>query len=116
MHSSILRFVATLILLFGFPVAESKDMPTVQQADLVTRFGKPDQVRSTENDKPRPPFVTRMLEYKKEGVRIVLLANAPMGSPPPYSSWKLMGYQNTKDNSVITEDEFARRVASRKKK
>ena len=116
MRNFILRFTAVLLLSCGLVVAESKDMPTVQQADLLARFGRPDQVRSTEADKPRPPFVTRMLEYKKEGVRIVLLANAPMGSPPPYSSWKLMGYQNMKDNAVITEDEFVQRVASRKKK
>jgi len=115
-RSLIVQVTAVLLFLFGHIGAESKEMPTVQQADLVERFGKPDQVRSTENDKPRPPFVTRMLEYKKVGVRIVLLANAPIGSPPPYSSWKLMGYQDTKDNAVITEEEFVRRVAPRKRK
>jgi hypothetical protein len=115
MRTLIIQAAAALVLLSGFPIAQSKGMPTVQQADLVSRFGAPDQVRSTENDKPRPPFLTRMLEYRKQGVRIVLLANAPIGSPPPYSSWKLMGYQNIKDNAVITEEEFARRVATRTK-
>lgn len=116
MRAIFVQVAAALGLVIGHVGAESKDMPTVQQEQLVQRFGKPDRVRSTEHDKPRPPFVTRILEYKKEGVRIVLLANAPVGSPPPYSSWKLMGYQNAKDNAVISEEEFTQRVASRKKK
>lgn len=116
MRAIFVQVATALLLSFGHIGAESRDMPTVQQDELVQRFGKPDQVRSTEHEKPRPPFVTRILDYKKEGVRIVLLANAPIGTPPPYSSWKLMGYQNAKDNAVITEEEFTRRIASRKKK
>lgn len=106
------------VLLFGLSALAShaQDMPVVDPADFVSKYGKPDQVRSTEYDKPRPPFVTRMLEYKKEHVRIVLLANAPMGSPPPYSSWKLMGYQDPRDNSVLKLQEAERRLAGRRKK
>lgn len=57
-----------------------------------------------------------MLEYKKERVRFTLLANAPIGSPPPYASWKLMGYQDPETNEVISQAEAEKRLATRKKK
>lgn len=98
------------------PCAAAKDMPVVDPAEIVARYGKPDRTVSTEYDKPRPPFVTRILEYKKENVRIALLANAPMGSPPPYQSWRLMGYQDLKSNEVIAEGEADRRLIARRKK
>jgi hypothetical protein len=91
-------------------------MPVIDPAEIIARYGKPDRIVSTEYDKPRPPFVTRMLEYKKERVRFSLLANAPIGSPPPYSSWRLMGYQDTKNNEVISKAEAEKRLATRKRK
>ena len=115
--STVLRIFVSLLLVFpGMGHAQDKGMPVVDPADFITKFGKPDQVRSTENDKPRPPFVTKMLEYRKENVRVVLLANAPLGSPPPYSSWKLMGYRDPRDNTVLKVEEAERRLAGRKKK
>lgn len=93
----------------------AKDLTTVDPAHIVATYGKPDRIKSTENDKPRPPLVTRMIEYKKENVRFMLLANGPMGSPPPYSSWTLIGFQDPRDNSVISVDEVDRRMRGRKK-
>ena len=114
-----LRFVRLLMVMFAaqlMPHALAKDMPVIDPIDIIAKYGKPDRMVSTEYDKPRPPFVTRMLEYKKENVRIALLANAPIGSPPPYASWKLMGYQDLKSNEVIAQDEADRRFSARKKK
>lgn len=108
-------FLLTALLLFTFQVG-AKEMPTVSPAEIVARYGKPDRVVSTEYDKPRPPFVTRMLEYKKERVRFTLLADGPIGAPPPYASWKLMGYQDPKTNEVISQAEAEKRLAARKKK
>ena len=96
--------------------AVAKDMPVISQAEIVAKYGKPDRVTSAENERPRPPIVTKMIEYKKENVRIVLLANAPMGAAPPYPSWKLMGYQDPRDNKVLSVEEAERRLAGRKKK
>ena len=108
--------VATAITTALFGGAGAKDMPEISQADIVARYGKPDRLTSAENERPRPPLVTKMIEYKKENVRFVLLANAPMGSPPPYNSWKLMGYQDPRDNKVLTVDEVERRLSGRAKK
>ena len=110
------RFLVLALAILAVPYAVATEMPVVDPAAILTKYGKPDRTVSTEYDKPRPPFVTRMLEYKKENVRIALLANAPMGSPPPYQSWKLMGFQDLKSNEVIAEAEAGRRLSARKKK
>ena len=110
------RFLMLAVAILTVPHAAAKDMPVVDPADILAKYGKPDRTVSTEYDKPRPPFVTRMLEYKKENVRIVLLANAPIGSPPPYQSWRLMGFQDLKSNEVIAEAEAERRLSTRKRK
>ena len=118
-ETPMLRFVRLLMIVLAAQIAPhalAKDMPVVDPTDIIAGYGKPDRTVSTEYDKPRPPFVTRMLEYKKENVRIALLANAPMGSPPPYSSWRLMGYQDLKGNEVIAQDEADRRLSTRKRK
>jgi hypothetical protein len=107
-------FIGLVVGFFALSV-NAKDMPTVDPKLIIATYGKPDKIKSTEYDKPRPPFVTRMLEYKNQNVRFSLLANAPMGSPPPYSSWKLLGYQDLRDNSVISAEEMANRMRPRKK-
>lgn len=94
----------------------SKDFPIIHPNEISAKYGKPDRIKSTEYDKPRPPFVTRMLEYKKENVRFSFLPTAPVGSPPPYASWYLLGTQDPRDNSVISAEEAARRMQGRSKK
>ncbi len=103
-----------LLAACGAPL-NAKELPTVDPAHIIAKYGKPDRIKSTEYDKPRPPLVTRMIEYKKENVRFTLLANGPVGSPPPYSSWKLIGFQDPRDNSVIPAEEVERRMRQRKK-
>lgn len=103
------------LALFAFQT-NAKEMPVVDPSEIVSQYGKPDRVVSSEYENPRPPFVTRMIEYRREGVRFTLLANAPIGSPPPYKSWKLMGYQDPKNNEVISQAEAEKRLAKRKKK
>lgn len=107
-----LRWLFALFLVFSVPTF-GRDFPTIDPTDIVAKYGKPDKIKSTEHDKPRPPIVTRMLEYRKEHVRFVLFADAPMGSPPLYDSWKLMGTQDPRDNSVISDKEAAQRLQSR---
>jgi hypothetical protein len=112
----IVRMFASVAVLTVAALSHARDMPIVDPAEITAKYGKPDLIKSTEHDKPRPPFVTRMLEYKKEHVRFAFLANAPIGSPPPYTSWRLLGYQDPRDNKVIPADEMERRMLSRKKK
>ena len=107
--------ITALALLLAF-TAFAKDMPIVDPSEIIAKYGKPDRIQSTEYDKPRPPMVTRMLEYRKEGVRFAFLADAPVGSPPPYKSWRLLGTQNPRDNKVLTAEEAERRMLPRLKK
>lgn len=89
----------------------SAQMVDVDPKAIVAKYGKPDVVKSTENDNPRPPLVTRMMEYKKAGVRVTLLAN---DKQPPYKNWKLMGFQDIKTNKVIKLEEFESRIKAQK--
>lgn len=108
--------LAVIVLCTASTLALSRDYPIVHPNEIVAKYGKPDRTQSTEYDKPRPPFVTRMLEYKKEHVRFTFLPTAPIGSPPPFKSWYLLGTQDPRDNSVIAAEEAARRMQSRAKK
>jgi hypothetical protein len=108
-----LLLVATGAVIF-FNGATAREMPEISEASIVARYGKPDKVTTAANEKPRAPLVTKMIEYKRENVRFVLIANGPIGSPPPYKSWKLMGFQDPRNNKVLTgqevEDRLARRI------
>lgn len=108
--------LAVIVLCAVSTLAFSQDYPIVNPSEIIAKYGKPDRTRSTEYDNPRPPFVTRMLEYKKEHVRFTFLPTATIGSPPPYKSWYLLGTQDPRDNSVIAAEEAARRMQSRVKK
>lgn len=94
--------------------AISAELPSIPPEAAIAKYGKADVVDSTEYDKPRPPLVTKFLTYKKENVRFVFLADAPVGSPPPYKKWKLLGAQDPTNNSVLKAEEVERRMASRK--
>ncbi len=110
------HFLIVAVALSYVVSAIAKEMPVVDPGEIIAKFGKPDRIQSTEYDKPRPPMVTLMLEYRKEGVRFAFLADAPVGSPPPYKSWRLLGTQNPRDNKVLTAEEAERRMLPRLKK
>lgn len=97
-------------------LCHAQNFPTLSPEALVAKYGKPDAVKSSEYENPRPPIVTRMIEYRKERVRFVLFPDAPVGSPPPYKRWKLLGMQDSRDNSVLTASEVERRMQGRVKK
>jgi len=92
-------------------MAASSEMMDMDQATIVSKYGKPDRVQSSENERPKPYFITKMIEYKKAGVRVTLLAN---DKQPPYVHWKLMGYQDIKTNKVIKLEEFESRIKAKK--
>ena len=111
-----LPLVWFVALLCGCEIAKAQGKwPSVHPNTVIEKYSKPDLVDSTEYANPRPPFVTRYLIYRKERVRFVFLADAPVGSPPPYSKWRLMGAQDTRDNSVLKAEEITRRMQGRTK-
>ena len=83
---------------------------------FISKFGEPDQIKSSENEIPRPPIVTKQLIYKKENVRAVYVSDAPVGSSPPYNKWKLFGFQDNRTNKVLQPEEVVRRLEKRQKK
>lgn len=111
-------FVACLSLL-SFVVAPqciSAEFPSILPEAVIAKYGQPDVIDSTEYDKPRPPLVTKFVIYKNENVRFVFLADAPVGSPPPYKKWKLLGAQDPRNDSVLKAEEVEKRMANRKLK
>jgi hypothetical protein len=93
--------------------------PSAPKDDLdvfKARYGQPDVEDSTENESPRPPIVTRWIIYKKEHVRATYVpGNGHVGDPPPYT-WKLIGFQDPRDNSVIRPAEVVNRMKARDSK
>lgn len=77
------------------------------------QFGPPDSDDSTQYDKPRPPLVTRWIEYEPEHVRIVFVPIAKVGEPPPYVGWKVFAFIDTKAERTLTRDEAERRLQGR---
>lgn len=100
--------------------SQNKDTVTQFANDDLTvftsRFGPPDQIKSSENEEPRPPIITKQLIYKKEHVRATYIPDAPVGSSPPFNSWKLMGFQDSRTNKVLEPDEVIDRLRGRQKK
>ena len=87
--------------------------PTDDLSLFVSKYGPPDVDDSTLNDKPRPPMVTRWLVYKKEHVRATYLPDVAVGTPPPYNRWKLVGFQDERNNAVLQASEVVARLKGR---
>src|ERR1019366_8285662 len=60
--------------------------------DFIVSFGKPDLDDNTAYDVPRPPIVTRWVEYRPANVKIVGFPVVKVGTPPPYLRWKVLGF------------------------
>jgi hypothetical protein len=105
--------ISTLLLSITALQAHGSCVVHDDLSQFVCRYGKPDIDDSTENDRPRPPIVTRMLTYKKEGVRAAYVPDAKAGTPPPYRKWKLIGFQDPTNNAVLSAAEVVRRMQGR---
>lgn len=99
---------------FGSTTAQAKkELPRVAPATIVAKYGPPDLSTTTEGAIPRPPVVTRFLDYRKEGVRFILVPDAPMGAAPPYAHWLLFAITDPITNKPLLADEVKKRLASR---
>jgi hypothetical protein len=81
-------------------------------SEIIKRLGRPDRDDSTEYDQPRPPVVTRWLDYTRQNVRVMLVPTNKVGDPPPYS-WKLMGFMDLARQQKLSPEEVARRFGGR---
>jgi len=109
----ILFAVIIFSVLSTFTIAAGADFPSILPDKVIAKYGTPDIIDSTEYDKPRPPFVTKWLTYQKENVKFIFIADAPMGSPPPYKKWKLLGVQDIHSNAMLDAEEMQRRMSRR---
>jgi hypothetical protein len=59
---------------------------------LLAHCGQPSSDDSAENDDPRPPIPSRIIEYKEKRLRFMFVPSgvAKLGDPPPYK-WELIG-------------------------
>jgi hypothetical protein len=76
---------------------------------MLGRCGKTEKDDSTAHDRPRPPLVTRWLDYKKAHVRFEFLANGRVGDPPPYT-WKYLGAIDPRTKKVLDRTEIHKRL------
>lgn len=78
---------------------------------LFSRCGTPDVDDSTAYDRPRPPIPSRIVEYRRVGLRIAFVPGygAKIGDPPPYR-WRLLGVIDIKRNEAITLAEAMQRM------
>ena len=71
---------------------------------LIKRLGPPDRDDSTAYDNPRPPIVTRFIEYRSQGVKIIFTPKAKYGEAPPYSAWKAIGFIDLRKKKALTPE------------
>jgi len=77
--------------------------------ELLSHCGTPFKDDSTAYDSPRPPMVTRFIEYKVKGTHlrfIYIPATGHPGDPPPYQ-WKLTMIANAKTNRLLSRGEVS---------
>lgn len=81
---------------------------------LLYRCGKPDRDESTENDVPRPPIPSRIIEYRKSKLRIAYVpgGNTRVGDPPPYK-WKLLGIVDMRTNKAVSAAQLEAVISKR---
>jgi hypothetical protein len=87
-----------------------------QYLPIAEAYGRPDKDDSTAYDNPRPPLVTRIIEYQPEGVRIAFIPIAKATKPPPYVGWTVIGYINTKLGTKMSKYEASECLKGRLQK
>lgn len=76
---------------------------------LLSRCGKPDVDDSTAYDKPRPPIVTRWMEYRKARVKALFIADSALGAAPPYR-WKFVGASDPRTQNPLEPKDAVKRL------
>jgi len=77
--------------------------------EMLARCGTPFKDDSTAYDSPRPPIVTRFIEYKVRGMHLRFIYvpnNGHAGDPPPYN-WKLQMVANVRTNRLLSRSQVS---------
>lgn len=90
--------------------------PSDEYEAILAKYGRPERDDSTEYDTPRPPIVTRFVEYRPENVKIAFIPIGRAGEPPPYHAWKVVGYIDMNSNMKMSNWEAANKLARRAKR
>lgn len=89
---------------------QTQESSLTEADQLIKNCGKPLKDDSTAYDSPRPPIVTRFVDYKVNGVRLKFIyvpGNGHVGDPPPYD-WKLQMVANAKTNKLYDRDQMSK--------
>lgn len=85
-----------------------------EAALFVGAYGPPEAEFSWENETSRPLLIGRSLVYKSENVRVLFIPDAPVGTQPPFSRWKLLGFQHAETNEPLDVSRVGELLAGRK--
>lgn len=77
---------------------------------VIADFGQPDADDSTADNRPRPPMPVLILHYKHADVKVLFLADAQMGEPPPYKGWIFLGFADGSSKQALDSAEALRRL------
>jgi len=77
--------------------------------ELIASCGPPSLDDSTENDEPRPPIPSRIIEYRQYNLRFLFTSTKLGGGPPPYE-WMLVGITDLQTDEAVTVDEARKRM------
>jgi hypothetical protein len=105
--------IVLLLMVCIIPAILAAENYLASPESFIAKFGPPDAIETTENDSPRPVFVTKSLTYKKERVQFIFVADAKPGTLPPYQKWLLMGAIDTKKKTSLDPDAALNRMARR---
>lgn len=105
--------IFALFTLFGLYVTQDNRAakPKDDAGLLIARCGQPSGDESSENDSPRPPIPSRVIEYQQYGLRAMFTPGdgAKVGDPPPYH-WKLVGITDMQTEATVMPNEAAKRM------
>lgn len=111
-----MKLLACALLFSASMWAVAADMTQMQPPEVIAKYGVPDRYTTSENERPRPPIVTKTIEYSGARVRFVFVADAPIGAPPPYKRWRLLGATDPATNGKIDQAEVDKRMKQRAKR
>jgi hypothetical protein len=91
---------------------DTAKFPPIDFEALRLRFGNADAQTTTAWDNPRPPLVTRTMTFNRHRLKVVMIADAPAGAPPPYKRWLLTGLLDPLTNEPLSADEIEKRLSA----
>jgi hypothetical protein len=89
---------------------------TDEAAPFLAAYGPPEDEKSAESENPRPPLITRLLIYRPENVRVVLIADEPIGTTSRVRRWKLLGFQDDTTDTPMDVTRVAELLAERRRR